>query len=142
MTTLPDLIAASMARPRFNSTLLAAFGVLALILAAIGIYSLMSYVVLLRSRDIGIHVALGATPRDVFRLVLRPMTRLTAAGLAIGVLGAWASAPALSQLLFGVQPRDPAVLGSVVALVLVAASAATLVPALRALGIDPAKTLR
>jgi predicted permease len=131
VTTLPDLIAASMARPRFNTTLLAAFGVLALVLAAIGIYGVMSYFVLLRSRDIGIHVALGATPADVFRLVTRPMLLLAGAGLALGVSAAWETGPALSKLLFGVQPRDPAVLASVVGVVIVAVAGATLAPALK-----------
>jgi predicted permease len=139
---LPDLIAASVSQPRFNTTLLSAFGLLALALAAIGIHGVMSHFVLLRTRDIGIHMAVGASPRDVFRLVTRQMSRLAAAGVAIGLLGAFAAGAGLTRLLFGVSPRDPMVLATVATVVVVTAAAATLVPALRALRIDPARALR
>ena len=141
-TTLSDLIAASTTRPRFNTTLITAFGVLALALAAIGIYGVMSYFVALRQRDIGIHVAIGATPGDVFRLVTRPMLVLGSAGMAIGFAGVMAIGPGLSRLLVGVKPRDPVVFGAVAGVVVLTVAAATLVPALRALRIDPARALR
>jgi ABC-type antimicrobial peptide transport system permease subunit len=136
------LIAASVSQPRFNTTLLSAVGLLALTLAAIGIHGVMSHVVLLRTRDIGIHMAVGASPGAVFRLVTRQMSGLAAAGLAIGLVGAVAAGAGLTRLLFGVSPRDPFVLAGVAAVVVLTAAAATLVPALRALRIDPARALR
>ncbi len=142
VAALPDLIAASMARPKFHATLVTAFGVLALTLAAIGIYGVMSYLVLLRTRDIGVHVAIGATPRDVFRFVTRSMIRLAAAGLVLGLAGALLAGAGLSRLLFEVRPYDPLVLTEVAAIVLASAALATIVPALRALRIDPARALR
>jgi putative ABC transport system permease protein len=141
-TTMPELIAASLARPRFNTTLISAFGLLALGLSAIGIYGVMSYFVLLRTRDIGIHVAIGATRRDVFGLVTKQMAGLAAAGIIIGLAGALSAGSGLSKYLADIEPHNPVVLLAVTAVVLVTTLIATLVPAIRALRIEPARALR
>jgi len=138
---MTDLIGASTSRPRFDTTLISAFGLLALVLAAVGIYGVMSYLVTIRRRDIVIHVAVGAARRDVFRIVTRPMLRTSAVGLVVGLIGALAAGPAISRLLFDVKPRDPAILAGVVVTIAVTAGAAMLIPALRALKID-ARALR
>lgn len=144
LSTLSGLITASLDRPRFNMTLISAFGVLALALAAVGIYGVMSYFVTLRTRDIGIHVAIGATRADVFRLVARQMMWLAAWGIGLGIAGAVLAASGVSRLLslYGIAPRDPRLLAAVALIAAITAAAATIIPAVRALNIDPARALR
>jgi putative ABC transport system permease protein len=122
--------------------LLSAFALLALVLSAVGIYGVVSYSVAQRTREIGIRVALGATPGHVLRLVTGEGVRLAVAGVAVGLAGAFAATRVLTTLLFEVRASDPAThLGAALLLVLVAA-AASAVPALRATRVAPVSALR
>lgn len=142
VSAVSDLVAASIAQPRFNVTLLSAFAGIALVLAVAGVYGVMSYSVALRTREIGVRVALGGQARDIASLVIRHGMRLTAIGLAIGLIGALALGRVVSGLLFGVTPADPIALASAAALVTAVAFGACYVPARRAMRIDPIVALR
>jgi ABC-type antimicrobial peptide transport system permease subunit len=139
---LGRLVAESAARPRFTALLLAAFAGLALVLGAVGIYGVISYAVARRTREIGVRVALGAGTGDVLRMVLREGGTLAAAGLIVGLLAALAAGRAMSGLLYGVAPGDPAVLVSVAAVLGAVALAASFVPARRAAAVDPLVAMR
>jgi putative ABC transport system permease protein len=122
--------------------LLATFALVALALAAIGIYGVMAYTVTERTREIGIRMALGASARDVVRsVVLRSMAPVVI-GVAAGLVGAALLTRLLTNLLYGVSPTDPAVLGGVSALLMLVALAASLVPARKASRVDPIVALR
>ncbi len=140
--TLDDIVTRSVARQRFTATLLTAFGVVALVLAAVGIYGIMSYGVRLRTREIGIRMALGAQSRDVLALFVGQGMRLAAMGLAAGVLAAFALARLMTRLLFGVAPSDPVTYVSIVLLLAAVALLATWIPARRAVRVDPMRALR
>jgi predicted lysophospholipase L1 biosynthesis ABC-type transport system permease subunit len=142
VTRLDDLVAASIARPRFNTMLLSIFGALALLLAAVGVYGVMSYAVALRTRDIGIHVALGATPRDVRRMILGQALTLAAFGTVVGLAGAIAASRVLTHLLFEVDPRNPWTFAAVALVMGLTSMAAASLPARRALRIDAVTALR
>ena len=137
-----ELVAASWARRRVGLTLLGVFATLAALLAAVGLYGVVSHSTRQRTREIGVRMALGARPRDISRLVFRESFALAAAGAAIGLAGAAASGRLLSSLLFGVRPGDPVtVAASAAALALVGLGAA-LAPARRASRLDPLVALR
>ena len=138
---MSDVIAETVAQPRFNVLLLSAFALLALLLAAVGIYGVVSYSVVQRTREIGVRMALGATRGDVLRLVTGEGVRMAVLGVAIGLLGAVASARLLTALLFEVKPTDAATyLLAALFLVLVAA-AASVIPAWRATRVAPVAAL-
>jgi putative ABC transport system permease protein len=118
------------------------FAVLALTLASVGIYSVLSYIVRGRSREIGIRTALGARTGDVLRLVVSEGMTPTAVGIAIGAVAALASAKLLDKLVFGVSPTDPLTLLAVALTLAVVALLASLGPAFRAARLDPLKVLR
>ena len=139
---MSQYIAESLAGRRFHTLLLGVFGALALLLASVGIYGVVSFGVAQRRREIGIRTALGASPRDVLRLVFRQALRLAAVGLAIGAVAAIGLTRFLSSLLFGVGPTDPVTFGAVAMLVLGVVAAACARPARRALAVDPATVLR
>ena len=140
--TLGDVISAGVARPRVESILLAAFAALALVLAVVGIYGVISYSVGQRTSEIGIRMALGASAQNVLSGILGESIRLAVLGLAIGLVIAVFAAGSLEKLLYEVQPRDPATF-TVVALVLFMASVgAAFLPARRATRIDPSTALR
>jgi putative ABC transport system permease protein len=139
---LTDLVTGSIAEPRFNATVLAAFGGVALALSIVGIYGVLSYAITLRRRDIGIHVAVGATPGAVVRLVLRETAAVVVIGIAAGVGSAVAAGPILDRMLFGVGARDPRILAAVAAVVAIAALVATVLPIRRALRLDPVAALQ
>jgi putative ABC transport system permease protein len=124
------------------STLASGLGALALVLAGIGVYGQVSYAVNLRLREIGIRIALGASARQVFRLVVARNARPVMVGLAVGALGCLAVGRSLSSFLFGVSAFDPLALIGAAAFVLCAAFVAILLPTRRALGLDPTVTLR
>ena len=131
-----------MATPRLTGSLLAIFGGLALILAAIGVSGVLSYLVSRRRREIGIRMALGASRRNVLGLVVRRGLVTAAWGVVAGVVGGVLLTRLMEGLLYGVAPRDPATFAIVAALLLVIAVLASAVPAFRAARVDPLEALR
>ena len=129
-------------RPRMLMQLFAAFAGFALLLAAIGTYGVLSYVVTQRRREIGIRMALGAGRSRVLRSIMGQGLLLTCLGLVAGLIGALALTRLMETLLFGVRPSDPATLAGVAALIAAVATAASLVPAIRATRVDPMVALR
>jgi putative ABC transport system permease protein len=142
LASLEDVFAASIGPQRFMSWLLGAFAALALALGAVGIYGVMAFMVGRRQREIGIRMALGARPVDALRVVMSRGVRLTALGLAVGLVGALAASRALSTLLFEVAPTDPMTLITVSVLLTGTALFACFWPARRATRVDPIETLR
>ena len=139
---LKELVAASVSRPRFYTTILGVFASIALILAAVGIYGVISYAVSLRTRELGIRIALGATGRQVSGLVLQQGVGLAIAGVLIGGVGAYGLTRLLSKLLFGVSATDPLTFLGVAALLTAIAAIASFVPARRAAKVDPLLAMR
>ena len=139
---MTDVIGVSLAGRRFNTYLLGAFALLALVLSSVGIYGLIAYLVVQRSREIGVRLALGALPRDVVRLVLTQGTRLAAAGVLLGLAGALALTRIMRTVLFEVSPFDVVSFAGAAALLLAVAVAASLLPAWRAARTDPQLAMR
>ncbi|HEX8687620.1 MAG TPA: FtsX-like permease family protein, partial [Pyrinomonadaceae bacterium] len=142
VATMEQLLADSVALRRFSMLLLAAFACVAVALAGVGVYGVISYTVAQRTREIGVRVALGARPRDVLRLVLGRGLGLAGLGIALGLAGGLALTQALSSLLYGVGARDPLTFASVAALLGAVALLACLVPARRATKVVPMVALR
>jgi putative ABC transport system permease protein len=142
VTTLGAVLNESIAEPRFRTFLLAAFALTALLLAAVGLFGLISYSVAQRRREIGIRVALGAKPATLIRTVMREGLTLCAAGLAAGLLGSMLASRVLASFLFGVGAADPLTFGAVATLLVGVAALATYIPARRALSVDPVVALR
>ena len=142
IAVLSDTVSASISQPRFFAVLAVAFAVLALVLAAIGIYGVMAYVVAQRTTEIGVRMALGASPGEVFRRIVGDGLRITAVGIVIGVAGSLLMARSLTALLFGVTPGDPLTLAVTAGVLLIVAAAACFVPARRATRVDPMVALR
>jgi predicted permease len=142
LRTMDEVFAESLSRPRLLARLLAAFAGLALLLAAVGAYGVLSYSVAERRREIGVRMALGADRRSVLGLVLRDGLLLAGVGLALGLAGALATSRAASSLLFGVGPADPVSFLAVMLTMAVVAFAACLLPARRAASVDPVVVLR
>jgi putative ABC transport system permease protein len=142
ITTLSAMVGDSIAQPRFVATLAAVFAALALVLAAIGLYGVMAYAVSQRTTEIGIRMALGATPGEVFRLVIADGLRLAALGTVLGVTGSLIVAQWLAALLFGVRPADPATLAVTAVVLMVVSTVASIVPARRATRVDPMVAMR
>ena len=140
--TMEQVAGATVARPRLNLLLLGGFAILALLLAAIGIYGVISYSVTQRRAEIGVRVALGASRPDVLRLVVGQGVRLTLAGLLVGLAGALVLTRLMTSLLFGVEPTDPLTLATVAAFLAAVALLASWIPARRAAATDPAIALR
>jgi predicted permease len=140
--TMQDRLYDSLARERFSSTMLAAFAVFALLLAAVGLYGVMSYLVTQSTRDIGVLVALGAHPSNIIGLVVRQGMELAAIGMFVGLTGAVALTRVMTSLLFGVSTTDAATFAAVVGLLAVVAFAATAIPAWRTTRVDPMVVLR
>jgi putative ABC transport system permease protein len=135
-------MADSLAGTRFQTTLLVSFAIMALLLAAMGVYALVSYAVVQRTREIGVRMALGAARRDVVSMVLRQGTRLTIAGVAFGLVAAFYLTRAMRRVLYDVSPADP-IAHAVSAIVLVGVAVlATYLPARRAATVDPVVALR
>jgi predicted permease len=142
ITTIDGLLDGSEAQRRFALIVFETFGIVALALAAIGIYGILSGNVAERTREIGVRLALGASPGDILALVVRQGMTLTGLGAAIGLAGAVAATQALVTLLFGISPLDPITYFGVIALLLGVSGIACWVPARRAARVDPAVTLR
>jgi putative ABC transport system permease protein len=142
ITTMSSVVSASIVDRSFYMQLLGTFASLAFILAAVGIYGVVSYSVAQRTREIGIRVALGARRRDVLGLVLREALRLTALGVALGLVGAFVATRVLRSLLFEVKPTDPATFICLSLLLTFVALVASYIPARRATKVDPLVALR
>jgi putative ABC transport system permease protein len=142
LRTMDDVFSDSVARQRFLAQLLGIFAGLALVLAAVGTYGVLSYLVTERQREIGIRMALGADRSNVLSLVLRQGLSTTAIGLAIGVVGALGLTRLATSLLFEVKPTDPATFAAVAGVIAVVALLACVVPARRATRVDPMVALR
>ena len=141
----PELVAGSMARQRFPMLVLVAFSILALLLACVGVYGVISYSIAQRVPEIGIRMALGAASWDVLRMLLGQGFRLAGLGAAIGACGAMTLAkllPSLSQLLYGVRATDPWTFLTVSLCLMLAALSACLIPASRAARLNPMNALR
>jgi putative ABC transport system permease protein len=142
IVSMTDVVHEALAGPRFAARVLTAFAIVALSLAALGLYGLIAYAVGRRTREIGVRVTLGARPLDVARLVVREGLWPAALGVALGLAGALAAAHLVSKLLFGVGPTDAVTLASAAVLLLLVAVLASALPAGRALRVQPSVTLR
>ncbi len=142
VATMESVERESLGSRRFPMMLLGAFGAVALVLAVVGVYGVVSYLVTQRTREIGIRVALGARREQVLRMIVAGAMRPVAIGLAIGAAGAVFASRLLGTLLFGVKPGDPAVVAAIAALLALAAAAASLVPGARATRVDPITVLK
>ena len=142
VTTLDDVLGRSVARPRLLAWLLGAFGTIGLTLGALGIFGVLAFAVSQRRREIGVRVALGASPRSVLRLIVTQGMFLAVSGVVIGVIGAAVLTRSMESVLFGIEPADPLTMAEVVAVLLAAAALASWLPARRALAIDPVTALR
>jgi putative ABC transport system permease protein len=142
VATMESLLAASAAERSFVLILFEAFGLVSLILAATGIYGVLSGSVTERTREIGVRSALGASRGDILALVLRQGMRLTAIGIVLGLLGAAAASQAIAALLFGISPLDPLTYFAVIVLLGSVSMIACAVPAWRAAKVDPIVALR
>jgi putative ABC transport system permease protein len=140
--TLEQIVSRSISQPRFYMTLLAAFAALALVLAAIGIFGVLSYAVAQRTREIGIRMALGAQESTVVRLVVREAMLLAAAGVTLGLIAAFFVSHSLEAFLFQTRPTDPLTFAGVATLLAVVALTASYIPARRATQVDPLTALR
>jgi len=140
--TMQDLLYSSLARQRFASTMLSAFAGFALLLAAVGVFGVMSWLVAQTTQDMGVRIALGASSGDILRLVIRQGMTLAAIGIAAGLAGALALTRLMSSLLFGVSATDVFTFAAVAALLASVTLAATVVPAFRASRVDPMVALR
>ena len=139
---MPDLIDASVAQPRFRMFLLGLFAVMALVLAATGIFGVISYSVSRRTNEIGIRVALGASRNTILSMILRETLVLALAGLAVGLPCALAASHFVGHMLFNVSANDPATLAAVAFSLAAVAAVAGYIPARRAMRIDPMAALR
>lgn len=140
--TMAATVAASLERERLGMMLMIAFGVAALLLAIVGVFGVIAYVVSQRTGEMAIRQALGATRREVFAMVLRDGATIAAIGVAVGLLMAWWEGRLIGAYLYQVRPGDPIVLAASAAVVLAAALAAIVIPARRAAALEPARILR
>jgi len=140
--TMQDRLYESLARRRFSATMLGAFAAFALLLAAVGVYGVISYLVSQNKHDIGIRVALGANPAKIVGLVVRQGMELAGMGIVAGLIGALALTRVMSSLLFGVTTTDAVTFSAVAGILAAVALAATVIPARRATRVDPMVVLR
>jgi putative ABC transport system permease protein len=140
--SMEERIATSLERPRTYAALVGGFAVFAVLIAAVGLFGVLAYTVTLRSREIGVRSALGASPRAIVLLVLRQAAWVTSAGLAAGLAAAYAAGKSIAAFLYGVRPHDPVSFAAVAALLLVVAALASIVPARRAASVDPLTVLK
>jgi predicted permease len=142
VAALSTIVGDAVAQPRFSMYLLGAFGALAVLLACIGLYGAVSYAVAARAQEIGIRLALGATRVQVVRMVLEQGMRVTAAGVAAGLVAAIAAVRAIAAYLYGVEPTDPLTFAGVALALIAVGGLACYVPARRATRVDPIAAMR
>lgn len=142
VTTLDAVMGRAVARPRVLAWLLAVFGVLGLVLGTLGIFGVLAYTVAQRRREIGVRLALGATPRSVLGMILGQGMVLAAVGVGLGIVGAAVLTRFMEAVLFGIEPSDPLTFVQVIVALLAAGALASWLPARRAVGIDPVVALR
>jgi putative ABC transport system permease protein len=140
--TMQELADRQMVRPRFNAALLGSFALIALILASVGLYAVISYAISSRAHEIGIRIALGADAVRVIRTVLSEGAAIIAAGIVVGAAGAWAVSDLLANLVYGIEPKDGLTYLTTAFLLAAIALLACAVPALRASRIDPVRAMR
>jgi len=140
--TLDQIIGFQIAEPRFRSFVIASFAIITLVLAAVGLYGLISYSVAQQTREIGIRIALGAAPSQVVGPMLRRGLILALSGVALGLVGAFFASRVIAQFLFGITATDPVTIAGVSTLLVVVAMIATWIPSRRALRVDPIVALR
>jgi putative ABC transport system permease protein len=140
--TLDNLLAESLSSRRFSTSLLGVFAGLSLLLATIGVYAVMSYVVRLRTNEIGVRMALGAQPGNIWWLIIGGGARLVIAGIVLGLVGAFVLTKVMSSLLYGVTVSDPITFGAVALLLASASLMACYVAARQAMRVDPMAALR
>ena len=140
--TMEQLVTGSLARQRFLLLLFGVFGAIALLLACVGVYGVLAYLTTQRAAEIGVRMALGATGRDVVRLIMRQSLVLIGVGVAVGLSGAWVSARLLERLVEGMRPPDMATLAAMTGVLAIAAVAASFIPARRAGHVDVVQALR
>lgn len=142
MTPLATVLDESVAQRRFSMLLLALFALVALFLAAVGLYGVVAYTVSQRTQEIGLRMAIGAQPGDVLRMVLGGGMKLATVGVALGIAAALGLASLVASMLFGVTPFDPASYAMTAAILMLVAALACYIPARRAMGVDPLVALR
>jgi putative ABC transport system permease protein len=142
MSTLESVLGGAVTRPRLLAWLLALFGVIGLILGALGIFGVLAYAVNQRRQEIGVRVALGASPRSVLNLIVGRGMLLAGAGVTLGIVGAAMLTRSMQSVLYDIRPSDPLTFAQVVVVLLGAALLASWLPARRALRIDPVSALR
>jgi ABC-type antimicrobial peptide transport system permease subunit len=140
--TIDELVERQTGGQRFTTVLLASFALAGLALAVVGIYGVVSFLVVQRNQELAVRIALGASHANVLWLVLNQSLKMAAIGAGIGLLGAWAAQKLTAGLLFGISPVDPATFAGGAALLLAIAAVASAIPGARVLRIDPAQTLR
>jgi len=140
--SMEDRLLDQLARPRLYSIVLAAFAGITLLVAAVGLFGVLSYSVTQRGRELAVRAALGASPARILRLVVFEGLGMTVAGLAVGLLAAYSLARSIQRLLVGITPQDPMTYAGVAALLIVVSMLACAVPGLRAARLDPLKMLR
>ncbi len=140
--SMEENIATTVSQPRFRTWLIGIFAALALLLAAVGVYGVMSYSVTQRTSEIGIRVTMGAQPQDIFRAIVGEGLRLAAIGVAVGLVGAFALSRALKSFIFGISASDPITFITVALLLTLVGVAASFFPARRATRVDPIIALR
>jgi ABC-type antimicrobial peptide transport system permease subunit len=139
---MDELLSGSLSRSRFTMLVLGVFAALALVLASVGIYGVIAYSVTQRTQEFGIRIALGASRRDVLRLVLSQGTRLTLLGIGLGIVAALVVTRLMATLLYGISATDPVTFTAVALLLALVALAACYIPARRATRVDPIVALR
>jgi ABC-type antimicrobial peptide transport system permease subunit len=140
--TMEEIISESLAARRFSMILLGIFAALALLMACVGIYGVISYLASQRTHEIGVRMALGAERRDVLRMVLGEGAKMAFLGVTIGLAAAWGLTHLMANMLFGVSIHDPVTFAGVASLLILVALAACYIPARRATKVDPMEALR